>query len=180
MLQNCCFTGHRNIPAGETVNVKIELDVCLRTLIAKGVHTFYCGGARGFDLLAAEAVVHLKKTYPFIKLCFILPCKTQTEFWQDADKQKYSFVLAHADDVQCLYETYTPRCMYERNKELVASADVCVCYLREIKSGTAFTVALAAKKHLQIIPLGLTEQEKEAFESTFLSPQLDLEYLEFE
>lgn len=180
MFRSCCFTGHRHIPADMLVDLKIDLDVTLRTLIAKGVDAFYCGGARGFDLLAAEAVIHLKKIYPHIKLFFILPCKSQTEFWSDTDRQKYSFVLAGADDVQCLHDAYTKKCMYERNKELVKSADVCVCYLKEKKSGTAFTVALAAKKHLKIIPLGLTEKDLKLFEHTFLNPQLDLESLEFD
>lgn len=162
------------------MNLKIDLEVTLRTLIAKGVSQFYCGGALGFDTLAAETVLRLKRTYPYIKLNFILPCKSQTEFWSDADRQKYSFLLSHADDVQCLYDDYNKNCMYERNKELIKSADLCVCYLKEAKSGTAFTVALAAKMHRPVIPLGLEEAEKEAFATTFLSAQLDLESLEFD
>lgn len=179
-MKNCCFSGHRSIPPDELVNLKIELSVTLRTLIAKGVHDFYCGGARGFDLLAAEQVIYLKKTFPFLRLFFILPCKSQTEFWGDEDKQRYSFVLSHADDVQCLYENYNKRCMYERNKELVKAADVCVCYLKEEKSGTAFTVALAAKRHCLVLPLGLNEEERRHFEQRFLSSQIDLLSLEFE
>ena len=178
-MKSCCFTGHRHVPQEDTVGLKIELDVTLRRLISRGVSDFYCGGARGFDMMAAETVIHLKKTYPFIRLYFILPCKSQTAFWTERDKQRYSFVLSHADDVQCLYEEYNKKCMYERNKELVKSADVCVCYLTEPKSGTAFTVALAAKRNLKMIPLGLTEEQQEQFEKTFLSPQLDLESFEF-
>ena len=178
-MKSCCFTGHRHIPAEDALSAKIELDVTIRRLIRAGVCHFYCGGARGFDTLAAEAVIHLKNTFPFIKLYLILPCKSQTEFWSERDKQRYSFILSHADDVQCLYETYHKRCMYERNKALVTSADVCVCYLKEPQSGTAFTVALAAKRKLKIIPLCLTEAESAAFEAAFLSPQLDLESFEF-
>ncbi|MBR2589622.1 MAG: DUF1273 family protein [Clostridia bacterium] len=179
MIRSCCFTGHRHVPADMLVDIKIDLDVTVRRLIAKGVDAFYCGGARGFDLLAAETVIRLKKTYSHIKLFFILPCKSQTAFWSESDRQRYSFVLSHADDVQCLQEQYTQNCMYERNKELIKSADVCVCYLKEQRSGTAFTVALAAKKHIPVIPLGLNEEERRHFENTFLSAQLNLEDLEF-
>ena len=179
-MNSCCFTGHRHISPQEGVALKIDLDVTLRSLIAKGVDTFYCGGALGFDTLAAQSVLQLKNTFPFIKLCFILPCKSQTAFWSDAQRQVYSYLLSHADEVQCLYDEYHKSCMYERNRELVKSADVCVCYLKEKNSGTAFTVALAAKRNLKIIPLGLNDDEKAAFESRFLSPQILLEDFEFD
>jgi len=179
-MNSCCFTGHRHIPPEAVVALKIDLDVALRSLIAKGVYNFYCGGALGFDTLAAQAVLQLKKTSPFLQLHFILPCKSQTDFWSDADRQVYSYLLSHADSVQCLYEEYNKNCMYERNRELVKSADVCVCYLKERSGGTAFTLALAAKRNLKIIPLGLNEEEKALFESSFLSPQVLLEDFEFD
>ena len=175
----CCFSGHRNVPQKELVSLKIELDRTIRTLAAKGVHDYYCGAARGFDMLAAEAVLHLKQGFPDLRLFLILPCKSQTAFWSDSDKQRYSYILSHADDVQCLYENYNRNCMYERNKELIKAATICVCYLKEEKSGTAFTVALAAKHHLTVLPLGLSEEEKAHFEERFLGTQLPLENLEF-
>ena len=175
-MKSCCFTGHRNIPAEDIVPVKFDLDITLRSLIAKGVSAFYCGAARGFDTIAAETVIHLKKTYPFLKLYLILPCKAQDMYWNERDKEKFAFLLAHADDTECLYETYNNRCMYERNKALVDSADICICYLREKHSGSAFTAALAAKRGLHIIPVGGTG----GIESELLSNQLDLESMEFD
>ena len=67
-------------------------------------------------------------------------------------------------------------CMYERNKALVDSADICLCYLRQKQSGSAFTVALAAKRGLHIIPVGGTG----GIESELLCNQLDLESMEFD
>lgn len=175
-MKSCCFTGHRNIPAEDIVSVKFDLDITLRSLIAKGVSAFYCGAARGFDTMAAETVIHLKKTYPFLKLYLILPCRGQDVYWNESDKRKFAFILSHADDVQCLYESYNKHCMYERNKALIDSADICVCYLREKTGGSAFTVALAAKRGLHIIPIAGTG----GIESELLSNQLNLESLEFE
>lgn len=175
MNNSCCFTGHRSIPYSELTDLKIELDSTVRSLISKGFTDFYVGGARGFDTLAAECVLHLKSFFPEIKLYLILPCKNQTELWTDSDRQRYSFILSHADDVQCLYEEYNKRCMFERNRELVKSADVCVCYLKEPKGGTQYTVSLAAKRGLKIIPLGLKEDEKSNFENLLNSNQLSFE-----
>ena len=177
-MKSCCFTGHRFVPEEEKTALRIELDVTVRRLIKEGVEEFYCGGARGFDTLAAETVLHLKKTYPFIQLNFILPCTDQTRFWGKADQQKYSYLLAHSDDVHCLYEGYRPHCMHERNRELVNASQTCVCYLKEQDGGTAYTVAYAAKNHKRIIPLGLNREQRERFENVYLSGQLD--FMEFE
>lgn len=153
-MKNCCFTGHRHIPAAEQALLRMELDVCVRTLIAEGVQGFYCGGALGFDTIAAQTVLRLKQHFPWIRLYLILPCKAQTDFWTEQDRQQYSFILSHADDIQCLHEQYTPGCMHERNRELVKSADTCVYYCKKEKGGTAYTVAFAAKNNLRLIPLG--------------------------
>lgn len=171
-MKSCCFSGHRAIPPARLSLLKLELDVTLRRLIADGVSQFYCGAARGFDTLAAQAVLSLKKTYPFIRLHLLLPCRNQSDFWCEEDKAAFRALLQAADSVTCLQEYYTKSCMYERNKALVDAADCLVCYLTEKKSGTAYTVSLAVKQQKPVIALGLSESEKAAFEETFLSPQL--------
>ena len=175
MIVSCCFTGHRRVPEEEKLALLIELDETLRSLIAKGVSEFYCGGARGFDTLAGESVLSLKKTYPFLKLHLLLPCKDQARFWSPDEQQAYARLLAAADSVHCLFEEYDKNCMRARNQALVEAAHICVCYLKKESGGTAFTVALAAKKKRILVPLGLNEAETARFEERFLSPQLDLE-----
>ena len=174
-MKKCCFSGHRTLPEKELPNLKIDLDVTLRGLIAEGVCEFFCGGARGFDLLAAENVLYLKKTYPFLKLHLILPCKEQEEFWSKEDKEQYYSVLALANSVEFLYEKYNNHCMFERNRALTDSADILLCYLTNDSGGTAYTVKLAAKKKMRIIPVGIGKDEKILFEENFLSGQTELE-----
>ena len=64
-MKTCAFTGHRpekmpwgkdeNSPSG--VEFKFRLREALEYLIGKGCTDFLSGGARGFDLIAAEIVL---------------------------------------------------------------------------------------------------------------------------
>lgn len=54
----CCFTGHREIPPEDREPLRAALLSEIQRLYAeKGVTEFYTGGARGFDTMAAEAVL---------------------------------------------------------------------------------------------------------------------------
>lgn len=50
---------------------------------------FGAGGALGFDTLAAQCVLSLRKRYSHIKLILVLPCTTQTKGWSKDDIAVY-------------------------------------------------------------------------------------------
>ena len=59
--QTCCLTGHRVIPPGEERKILTRTRYILLKLIReKNVRYFGVGGAVGFDMLAAEYLLHLK------------------------------------------------------------------------------------------------------------------------
>lgn len=60
--QTCCFTGHRDIPTEVKPYITKQLERILRNLIGEGIRYFGSGGARGFDLMAADTVLQLKKS----------------------------------------------------------------------------------------------------------------------
>lgn len=61
----CCFTGHREIPPEDREPLRAALLSEIQRLYAeKGVTEFYTGGARGFDTMAAEAVLKIRETLP--------------------------------------------------------------------------------------------------------------------
>ena len=66
--KTCCFTGHREIAPSEFAKIKGRIREKIEALIEQGVIYYGAGGARGFDTLAAEAVLELKGKYPQIKL----------------------------------------------------------------------------------------------------------------
>ena len=77
IAKTCCFTGHRDL-YDDAIEIKQNLKKAIITLIKNDVSNFITGGARGFDTLAAETVIELKKSYPEIQLILALPCRTQT------------------------------------------------------------------------------------------------------
>ncbi len=149
-MKTCCFTGHRKIPAEEQAAVAARLRETLIDLIEQGVCCFGAGGALGFDTLAAQTVLDLKCTYPHIRLILVLPCKDQDAHWSQSDKAVYEAILSQADKIVWTAEHYHRGCMHVRNRRLVDNADVCVCYLRKQRGGTAYTVEYAREKGLPV------------------------------
>lgn len=116
---------------------------------------FGAGGAWGFDMLAEETVLELKREYPHIRLVLVLPCppEQQTLKWNNNQRQRYYEILERADKVRILSTQYTNDCMLVRNRHLVDNSAYLVCYLREQRGGTAYTVKYAREQGLDVIRL---------------------------
>ena len=146
-----CFTGHRTIPLLKKWKIEKKLKEVLETLIEEGYCYFGAGGALGFDTIAAQAVLGLKKKHPEIKLILVLPCKNQTRGWEEKDVSVYESIIEQADKVVYTQEHYDRGCMFKRNRHLVDNSSVCVAYLTEEKGGTAYTVNYANQKGVKVI-----------------------------
>lgn len=120
-------------------------------LIEQGYCYFGAGGALGFDTIAAQTVLNLRKKYEQVKLILVLPCYSQAERWGSRDKQIYEEIKKSADKVVFTSDEYTKGCMQKRNRYLVDNSSVCVCYLTKNVGGTAYTVNYAQKKRLEIV-----------------------------
>ena len=141
--QTCCFTGHRKIPLDQLESVTQRLRDAVIASIKYGYLYFGAGGALGFDTLAAQTVLDLKKDYPQIKLILVLPCKTQTRGWKQEDIEEYNRIMKAADKVVYTSQDYYNGCMHKRNRHLVDNSSLCICYLTERTGGTAYTIDLA-------------------------------------
>lgn len=149
-----CFTGHRIIESSclEEVTARLYSAVC--NLILKGFDSFICGGAVGFDTLAAECIISFKKRFPHIKLILALPCRDQTLKWTCiSDITKYKTILGEADEVYYSANLYTESCMLERNRFMVDNSSICIAYMKNKRGGTAYTYNYAKTAELRIINL---------------------------
>lgn len=97
----------------------------IKQLMKQDITTFYCGGALGFDTLAAQAVLKARRFHPQVKLILALPCRDQAEQWRETDRLFYESIKRRADEVVYLSEHYTRGCMFERNRYMVDHSDVC-------------------------------------------------------
>lgn len=149
--RSCCFTGHRNLSGQECAFVRDRLVDVVGSLVAKGITEFYCGGALGFDTLAAEVVLEQKKIHPSVHLHMVLPCPDQDKNWSADDRLRFREILERADSCEIVSDRYTSNCMMKRNRRMVDLALYCVDCQRRDHGGTAYTVEYARKKGRQLI-----------------------------
>ena len=155
----CMFTGHRDLPAN-TDGLRAALLRHITALHADGYTDFLSGGAMGFDLLAAEAVLTLRPVLPGLRLLMILPCHGQDRAYSPADKQRYRALLEQADLVRYTAHDYYRGCMLARDRVMAQAAHYCICYLTRSTGGTAYTVRQCALRDVPICNLAADAERK--------------------
>lgn len=149
--QTVCFTGHREMKHNQCENI---LHTVVEDLIGKGFRFFGCGGARGFDSLAAKTVLTLKEKYPHIHLILVLPFENQYAHeggWSREEIDFYHYSKTMASNVMHLSSVYERGIYYKRNRYLVDFSSVCIAYQYKNTGGTAYTTNYAKKSGVQII-----------------------------
>ncbi len=138
------MTGHRQL--GEDFSRK-ELSKRITELVERGVLTFYCGMAMGFDLTAAKLLLAVKKKNPDVKLIACIPCAEQDKYYSKADKKTYARVLEKVDERVTVNTTYFRGCMHARDRYMAEKADCLLGYCTKKTGGTAYTVGYFQKTH---------------------------------
>lgn len=162
---SCSFTGHRILSPAEKQRLLPQLKSTILYLISQGVREFHCGGAMGFDTLAASVVFDVSREHEGIRLILEIPYEKQAEKWSDDDKRFYDFLKNKAHEINIHGNNPKNReeavkLLLARNRIMIDKSYYCVCYLKDetAKSGgTAYTVNYARLHDLQII--NLAEQE---------------------
>lgn len=147
----CCFTGHRVILPEHTDLLNKSLLKIINDLLDRGITDFICGGALGFDTLAAQQVLSARSTNPTVRLVLALPCKNQTHSWRKAAAAEYERIKGEADEVIYVSDEYFAGCMHKRNRFMADNSTHCVFYLTSMRGGTAYTVKYALEHELDMI-----------------------------
>lgn len=145
------FTGHRDIPMSEYDALTKRLFLLIDRLYREGITTYYCGGALGFDTVAAVTVLNMKLQYPDLKLIIAVPCPEQSRSWSESDRVLYESILRRADEVVTVSPSYIRGCMQIRNRYMVDRADTLIAYVKRDTGGSAYTKRYAIKKGLTIL-----------------------------
>ena len=145
------FTGHRFVDASKRDCVKKRLTRAVLDAYGNGIRNFISGFAIGFDMMAAEAIVSLKHSYPDITLIAAIPFKGQACRFSCYDRKRYDRLLEVADKVIVLSESYYPRCFLERDEFMVNHSSRLIAYYdgRE-KGGTFYTIRKAMAQNIPI------------------------------
>lgn len=159
----CCFTGHRpsQLPWGYNEYgirfkfFKFRLKRVIMKCIKQNYKHFISGMALGVDIIAAEIVLELKSHHPDITLECALPCKNQSEKWNDESILRYINVLSLADKVTLVSESlYFNGCMAKRNRYMINHSNrIIAIYNGKKHGGTYQTINMAkiANKEIVII-----------------------------
>lgn len=158
-LTSCCFTGHRIIRREDFPRVQADLRRMLPRLADAGVCEFICGGALGFDTLAAQEVLLLKQSNPSIRLSLVLPCKDQAARWTPSQKETYAFIAERADHTEVLFDHYVPGCMQLRNRRMVDRSQICIAYYTGRRGGTEYTINYAKQKGIRLLVVPTKEED---------------------
>ena len=155
----CCFTGHRpqSLPWGtreqdpRCTELKLELAARLEGIYEAGFRRFLCGMALGCDMYFAEAVLALRDSHPDVTLEAVIPCGSQPDRWQLAQRQRYNGLLDCCDKVTVLQIHYTPDCMLKRNRYMVEHSSLLLACYNGYPGGTQSTLLYAQRRGLQTI-----------------------------
>ena len=156
--QSICFSGHRpdrlpgygdpNTPEAQRLTTTLREHI--EDAIRRGKLYFIHGSMAGFDLLAAEQVISLKKQFPNIQLISVAPYSvhffSREKCWTPEWIHRAREVFRQHDFGISLSEHYRPGIYYERNCVLVDHSSELICYHDGGKGGTENTVQYARSR----------------------------------
>ena len=150
----CCLTGHRKIPPGEERKIMIRAkNILIRLIREHNVRYFGVGGAVGFDMLAAEYLLHLKAhEEQQIKIISVLPYPAwrEKEDWTDELRAREEKILQACDKVVYVRQEYEKGVFLLRDRKLVDGSAYCVSYCNQPRTGTAYTVKYALSHGVKV------------------------------
>ncbi len=152
--KTCCFTGHRpeHLP-GDYEELYIQLDAAVRQAVSDGYDTFLTGMAKGFDMIAGDAVLRLKNQGFSIRLICAVPYKGFAERIRDEWRDISRTLLSQADTVEYICPQSHPGCYQRRNEWMVDHSSHVIAYSAELEGGTRNTIRYAEKKSVPVTNL---------------------------
>ncbi len=169
----CCFTGYRpsklpfKIDKNDADYLKFENELieAILTLAKENCQTFYCGMAMGFDIIAAETVLLIKKITKLpLKLVCVLPFDNQEETFSPFWKDKFRALLDNCDEKIVLSDHYFPGCYQKRNIFMVDNCDYVLTWFDGRSGGTKNTINYAKKKGRYIFNINRQPYENQQLE----------------
>lgn len=161
---NICFSGPRpfKLPGGgapdcpEMARVTGKLRELIQEAAARGKTNFISGFMSGFDIIAAEQVVSLKKELPCIRCVVIAPFRKgyfKTENWTPEWTARAKGLYAGVDFGLSLQPAYSKGAYFRRDDFMIGMSSELICCYNGRGGGTLYTINQAKKQKLQIFQI---------------------------
>ena len=151
--KTCCFIGHRHVPEEDLPRLRAALEAAIRALAKEGVVSFCCGGGKGFESVAAEAVLRARARDGRIRLVLLLPCREPAVKPAWPERRRLERLKRRADRVSYVQENEDPACAQKQSRRLIDSSSVCVAYCYRSSGSATETVHYALQEGLKMIYL---------------------------
>jgi len=155
-----CFSGYRpeklNI---DEVRLTKMLDGAIADAIRDGYTHFISGMARGFDMLAARAVLNARQKGAPVFLECALPFESQASAWSHEDIAEHKYIRQNANRLTVVCEEAKPESYLRRNRYMVEQSAMLICYFDGQPGGTAYTRRYAKKRGLGIVNLAPFDEQ---------------------
>ncbi len=181
-IKKCCFTGYRpdKFDFDFTPDNSHYRDFENKLVDAifeagnEGFTEFYCGMAYGFDILAGEIVLLLKKAIPSVKLIAVVPFEKQAHSWSEEWKNRYEALLSKADRIVLINREYSKECYHKRNRYMVDNTSLVLTFFDGKSGGTAATLRYAKQKNKTIINIAEINDEQIYFSPYIICDDEDI------
>lgn len=153
------FTGHRpeklmpefDEKSEYILSIKAKLRQLIKKAIFDGYSVFYCGMAKGIDIMAGEIVADFIDKGFDIKLLAVIPYYTYANSWKDEWKGRFDRLLKSASRHLYIDNEYHRDTYLRRNRYLVENSDLLIAVRKGTEhSGTTYTIDYAKKLGLNI------------------------------
>ena len=146
MSKICSFAGHGDVHYGEDTYKKVIN--CIRKLVTEeNIYEFWVGNYGAFDKLSARAVREVKKEFPQIKLCLVVPYITS-----ELNNEKFFYENKFDEIIVPDISENTPKKLYILycNRYVAEHSSVLVCFVKR-HGGAYETLQHASKNNVEII-----------------------------
>ena len=160
--KTACFSGYRphkfDFPLHGNRYDKFTAQVydSIAQAIDEGYNSFIVGMSAGFDIIAAELVILAKRVYAEkeINLICALPYDNfrNTEHFDHHWRERYDIVMEHSSEIINVTATpyWSKGCYGKRNRFMIDSSSLLICYFTGQGGGTENTVKYAKNCNIRI------------------------------
>ena len=136
------------------VRLQARLEALLVEGLAQHEHlSLHSGMALGADTVWSMAVLNVREQYPD-RISFIaeVPIMTQSDRWPSKiDRERWASHVAAADEVRVYAQTYSPQCLWARNRAMIDAAQLLLAvWDGQPGGGTAGAVDYAHKRGVRV------------------------------